>query len=256
VTGRVGVQAKYVSPSLHRPTVPVTVTNTTNTYIPETNITNESTQTYDVDIDAERSACVGSYGNVWADKTYAMPDGVPASQALAAAEVPEDNMCYTLVSMKSSEIRDMGRFFPPRYFPTGRSLTCGVWLDGSAVDDAILDAKKGSRVGWTIAASIGGAALGVTGAEVVGHTLAKDTFMQGQKALQRNDEKAFLESKLGEKKDDEKDDIIAYVKAMQELQKLCDEDKSEQKNEHCTNGDLKRDVAGINLSKYGAANAQ
>jgi hypothetical protein len=148
----------------------------------------------------------------------------------------------------------MNRFFPPRYFATGGSAKCGSWLSGSALDDAILDSKKGARIGGTIAASLGGAALGFGGAEAVGHTFAKNTFMQGQKAL---DDVAFLKSKLAEKEDAEKGAIVEYILAMQDLRRLCDEAKNA--NPHCTNGDLKREIADIDVSKYGdnvASNAR
>ncbi|MDR3208326.1 MAG: hypothetical protein LBT45_00570 [Rickettsiales bacterium] len=223
VTGRVGVQAKAIGPaaSLYRPTVPVTVTNTTSTHIPETNLTNESKQTYDVELDAERSACVGTYGNVWANKSYAAPDGVIASSFLTEAASPGDNTCYSLVSVKSSEIKDMGRFFPARYFQTGRTLNCGSWLDGAALDDAILDAKKGSRTGWTIAASIAGAGTGAVLTDVFGRKIIKNGF-GGQGELDKDKEKEeFYRSMQRDSKNGNDVKLKAYAAKYKEWHDAC-----------------------------------
>ena len=244
---RVGA-AQTARPTVNGPTVVPGLARaaTATVTVPEDNTVVE-TDTY---YQGLRSTCLMNPGNMWADKSFANYDGLPAGTVLTEAADPANNTCYQIVTVNSAEIKNMGRFFPPRYFQSGTTVECGAWLDSAAVDDAILDAKKNERIAGTVIGSIGGAAVGAGGAELVGHTLAKDTFMQGQKALKRTDEIAFLKSKLLDKKDAERDSISKYVFAMQELRDLC----KERTDGNCAEGKLRRDIADINLTEYGFEN--
>lgn len=203
-------------------TVPVTTTTTTNTTVPEINVTTETTNTVNFDLDAERNACLmGAMGNVWASRTYANPNGVAVGTTMTEAPEPGDNTCFGTVSVKSSEIKDMGRFFPPRYFQVGGAVTCGSWLNSEDVDKAILDAKKGARVAGTIAASIGGAAVGVGVTEAIGSTGAFDgAGFRGQQALSGA---AWVQAQLNDVKwkAEKPSDWEALRKEVESLQTAC-----------------------------------
>ncbi|MDR1826557.1 MAG: hypothetical protein LBQ49_02595 [Rickettsiales bacterium] len=173
-------------------TIPVTTTTTTTTNVPEINETetNSNTVNYDLGAMSEtglRNACLmGATGSVWANKAYARPDGVAADMAAAMTEheTAGENACFYPVAIKSADIKNMGRFFPPRHFMAGATVECGSWIDAADLDAAILDAKKNARTGWTIAASVGGAALGVGAVEGIGAAGGWGDKYQGQRALE------------------------------------------------------------------------
>jgi hypothetical protein len=179
-TARPGMQVNRIgAAATGRPTVPVTTTTTTNTYIPETNFGSSSTSTYELDIDGQRAACLLTAGNIWASKLNANPEGIPITSIIAEDADPAQNACFTSVQTKSADIKNMGRFFPPRYFQQGAAVECGSWLDQAVLDEAILDAKKTPRVVGTVAASVGGAAAGIALTEVIGRNLIHG--FEGQK---------------------------------------------------------------------------
>jgi hypothetical protein len=183
-------------------------------------------------IDADRTACLMTPGNVWASKTYSSPAGIENAFGMVEDPVIGNNTCYSQVSMTSADIKDFSRFFGPRYFEKGGNLSCGSWLDEGAVDQAILDAKKGSRIGGTIAATFGGLAVGVGVTELIGNTAGKNSWYLGQKGLKNaGKKKDFLLSKLNEKNDPDKDNICQYVKATKGFQDACS--KYTTNNSHC-----------------------
>jgi hypothetical protein len=228
VTGRAGATA--------RPTVPVTTTTTTTITVPETNITNTNTSVAQVEIDAERTKCLSQFGNIWADKIHASPDGVPATYGLSEAANVEDNVCYSMVSVRSSEIQNMGRFFQPRYFKTGSAVECGKWLNKSEVDDAILDAKKTSRYVGTTLGVLGGAAAGVGLTELIGQTFFKQGFM-GQAGLE-SESTELLKSQLTTLKREDGEAWRKYAEAVDNWRKECDSLKDKKSSyEECKNVD-------------------
>jgi len=168
--------------------VPVTTTTTTNVFVPETSITNETVATFELDIDGRRAACLMTHGNVWASRLNANPFGIPLGGVLNEDPNPNNNVCFSVVSVSSSDIQNMGRFFPPRYFQSGTAVECGAWLDEAALDQAILDARRSGRVAGTIAAGVAGAVVGVTLTEIIGRQVGRG--FRGQLDLEGDDQLA------------------------------------------------------------------
>jgi hypothetical protein len=211
--GRVGMQVNRVG-AAGRPTVPVTTTTTTNISIPAVDETNTTSNTINVDISAARAACLMTAGNIWASKMNVSQDGISTDALFGEDAEPGNNSCFSAVSVRSRDIKNMGRFFPPRYFQVGGSAVCGSWLDEAALDDAILDAKKSARTAGTIAAAVGGAGLGVGLTELIGQNIkgGKTAFM-GQKGLDdRNKQLVSLMKSLKKKNPGQWDKYSAAVK--------------------------------------------
>ena len=203
-----------------RPTVPVTTTTTTAVSAPAVDETNSSSSTVNVEYDAsaKRAECLNSPGNVWASKAYSSFDGVSSASGLVASDKPADNVCYVPVSIKSSEIKDISRFFPTRYFASGMSVECGSWIDGKDLDNAILDAKKGARVGGTVAASVIGAGVGFGLAELLGQKLIKD--FKGQASLNREVAEELKQLVISLKKSDP-GQLTRYTSAVKDFVSKC-----------------------------------
>ena len=231
-TTRAGMQTNRVGSGATntRLTVPVTTTTTTNTHVPEVNDTQTAASTYEIDLNGQKAACLMTAGNVWANRLNASPDGVPATFPKTENPNAADNACFTLVSMQSSEIKNMGRFFPPRYFRQGDAVECGSWIDQQVLDDAILDSKKTGRIIGTIAASVGGAAIGVGITELIGRKFI--TGFEGQKDYER-ESKELLTSLKNDKRNPENAAAYKnYEAAIQELVKLCGDNYKSITGEH------------------------
>jgi hypothetical protein len=128
---------------------------------------------------------------------------------------PSDNVCFAVVSVSSGYVKNMSRIFRPRYFQAGMAVQCGEWLSKSQLDDAILDAKKSERVGWTIASVVGGAAGGVGLTELIGRQI--DGF-EGQKDLKNMD---LLRSQVLALQKSSPRDYDDYMRALRDLNSKC-----------------------------------
>jgi hypothetical protein len=164
----------------------------------------------------KRDDCMARFGNVWASRNYATPDGVDAGRTLPEADNPADNICYGRVAVSSSFIRNIAQYSPPRYFAAGQTIQCGAWIDEGQFDDIILDANKGARIIGTIVASIAGGAAGFGLTELIGRQIKG---FQGQKDL---DGAELLRSQvLGLKRKSPKD-YDDYTAALNDLKTKCD----------------------------------
>ena len=231
-TARPGMTTNRVG-AAGRPTVPVTTTTTVNTYVPETDLTDTSKETWELDINGRKAACLMNSGNVWASRLNSNPFGVPVGgSALREDANPNNNVCFSVVAVSSKDIPNMGRFFPPRYFQQGSAIECGSWLDEASLDAAILDAKKNPRIAGTIAAAVVGAGVGFGLTEIIGQNIkgGKTAFM-GQKGLEGNEQLVALLKTL--KKDNEAQ-WKTYTKTLTELAEMCLEfKKAGQEPEDC-----------------------
>ena len=138
---RVGA-AQTARPTVNGPTVVPGLARaaTATVTVPEDNTVVE-TDTY---YQGLRSTCLMNPGNMWADKSFANYDGLPAGTVLTEAADPANNTCYQVVTVNSSEIKNMGRFFPPRYFQSG---TTGFWTPRktSALPERLLGRSAARR---------------------------------------------------------------------------------------------------------------
>ena len=149
-------------------TVPVTTTIDTHIHVPEVNIEHTTQTIHEINIEGERAACLMTAGNVWASRMYSSSMGVPLGAVMSESIDPEQNVCFSTVSVRSTEIPNMARFFQPVRFQVGLPIECGSWLDEARLDEAILDARRSQRVAGTIAAGVGGAVVGIALTEAIG----------------------------------------------------------------------------------------
>ena len=125
-------------------------------------------------------------------------------------EEPANNTCFVKVGLKSDDTRINVSDIPAKYFEMGQTITCGSWANEEDMRQRILDAKKGARVGGTIAASVGGAALGVGAMELFGNKLIGGK-VEGQAALE---ESALMRSQVLAL---QKDDATQYKEVIKQL---------------------------------------
>jgi len=247
--GPAGVQ-RPGSGQLMRPTVPVTTTTTTAVSAPAVDESNTSSATVNIEYDAsvKRAECLNVPGNVWANKAYSSFDGVANAAGLPQAEKASDNVCYVPVAIRSSEIKDIARFFPTRYFSTGTAAECGSWIDGKDLDKAILDAKKGARVGGTVAASVIGAGAGFGLAELLGQNglLIKD--FKGQASMKRETQEQLSDFVKSLARSDP-GQLNKYTEGVRDFVKQCNKEGKAPAN--CTKADAyDNDYCDRDYEKY------
>ena len=131
---------------------------------------------------------------------------------------PENNTCFVLVGVRSTDSRVDLSDLPSKYFEMGRNISCASWVDEGKIESRILDAKKKNRTLATIGGVVGGAALGVGSMELFGNRAIGGSVM-GQKALEG---KELIRSQLLVMK---KNDATQYNKLMEDVKqvkKACD----------------------------------
>lgn len=136
----------------------------------------------------EKEACINNnigIGNtfVWASR-YSNTGNY--ASMVEDTEVPENNVCFVRVELKSDDTKVKVTDIQPVYYEMGRNITCGGWTDADALEKRILDAKKSSRTWGTVAGAVGGAGIGVGAMELFGNKLIGGS-VQGQKALKENE---------------------------------------------------------------------
>ena len=133
--------------------------------------------------EAERNACINNnigVGNtfVWASR---YSNTLNYSTMIEDTENPQNNVCFARVEIKSDDPKISVADIPAKYFMWGETIECGSWVDDKEMEQRILDAKKGARVGGIVASTVGGAGLGVGIMEAFGNRLI-DGQVMGQKA--------------------------------------------------------------------------
>ena len=135
--------------------------------------------------EAERNACINNnigVGNtfVWASR---YSDTSNYANMIEDVNNPENNVCFVRVELKSSdESRISVSDIAPKYFMWGEIIECGGWVNKNDMEERILDARKGARIGGIVASTVGGAGLGVGVMELFGNKLIGGK-VEGQKAL-------------------------------------------------------------------------
>lgn len=167
----------------------------------------------------EKNACVGNnigMGNtfVWASRFSNLNN---YSSMIEDIEEPANNTCFVKVGLKSNDTRVSVDDIPAKYFEMGQTITCGSWANEETMRQRILDAKKGARIGGTIAASVGGAALGVGAMELFGNKLIGGK-VEGQYDESLSEEQ-LLRSQIAVLK---KDDAAGYNEFIRQLKIVKD----------------------------------
>lgn len=138
--------------------------------------------------EAERNACINNnigIGNtfVWASR---FSDTSNYANMIEDTTNPENNVCFVRVELKSDDTSRVSvADIPAKYFMWGESIECGSWADEKMMEQRILDARKGARIGGIVASTVGGAGLGVGAMELIGNTSIKG--WKGQKGLEGAD---------------------------------------------------------------------
>jgi hypothetical protein len=175
--------------------------------------------------EAERNACINNnigIGNtfVWASR---FSDTSNYATMVEDVKNPENNVCFVRVELKSDdESRISVSDVRPKYFTWGEVIQCGSWVNENEMEDRILAAKKGNRVGSIVAGAVVGAGVGVGAMELFGNKLIGGK-VQGQKALEEQQLYRSLLLTYKEKKDPQYDKIVAALKTMKEA---CGKDPS------------------------------
>ncbi len=169
--------------------------------------------------EAERNACINNnigIGNtfVWASK---YSNTLSYANMIEDVEHPENNVCFVRVELSSdNESRVKVADIEPKYFMWGENIDCGSWVNEKDMEQRILDARKGARIGGIVASTVGGAGLGVGAMELFGN-LAIDkmaggnTGLRGQKGLEDDD---LIRSKLLVMEKEPNSPFRDYVEAM------------------------------------------
>lgn len=146
--------------------------------------------------DAERNACINNnigVGNtfVWASRYSNTSNYATMVEDTAN---PQNNVCFVRVELKSDdETRISVADVPAKYFMWGENIECGGWANKKDIEQRILDARKGARIGGIVASSVGGAGLGVGIMELFGNRIIGGK-VEGQKDLK--DDKLYRSQML------------------------------------------------------------
>lgn len=130
-----------------------------------------------------------------------------------------NNVCFVRVQMSVTDNRIDLSDIPGKYFAMGQTIKCGSWADEGDLEQRILDAKKKGRVLGTVAASVGGAAIGVGTMELFGNKLIGGR-VQGQKALE---DQELLRSQILVLKKSNKAEYDKIMNALDELETVCND---------------------------------
>lgn len=131
----------------------------------------------------------------------------------------KNNTCFVKVQMASVDNRIDVSDIPAKYFEMGEHITCGSWVDEKDLQKRILDAKKAGRVWGTVAATVGGAAVGVGAMELFGNKLIGGK-VEGQKSLSP---KELLRSQILALKKSNPAEYDRIIKALNELETVCND---------------------------------
>ena len=131
---------------------------------------------------------------------------------------PENNVCFVLVEVKSSDAKINVSDVPDKYFQMGQNITCGSWADEETLRQRILDAKKSARTWATVGGVVGGAGVGVGAMELFGNRLIGGAVM-GQKDLEGD---AQLLAQLRALKNQSPSEFDQFMDALETLKDECD----------------------------------
>ena len=172
--------------------------------------------------EAERNACINNnigVGNtfVWASRYSNTSNYATMVEDTAN---PQNNVCFVRVELKSDdESRISVADVPAKYFMWGENIECGGWVNQKDMEQRILDAKKGARIGGIVASSVGGAGLGVGIMELFGNRLIGGK-VEGQRSLEGDE---LYRSQLLVLKEKNPTQFKLYADDLAVIKKACDD---------------------------------
>ncbi|MCR4917879.1 MAG: hypothetical protein K5912_02960 [Alphaproteobacteria bacterium] len=175
---------------------------------------------------AEREACLNN--NVGMEGTFVWASRYSDTSSYASMredlEHPENNICFSRVDIRSTDVAIDVSDLPSKYFPWGDMVTCASWVDEAMLEKRIADAKKGKRALATTAAVVGGIGLGVGVMEGVGNKLIGklgEGKVMGQLSEKLSDADR-LRSKMLELRNKKPDEYKGYLDSLEKLVDACD----------------------------------
>lgn len=212
--------------------VPVGADNSDSTNTEEPGDLPAEPEDNNADYEKQRKACLSNnigVGNtfVWASR-YSNVNNY--SSMVEDVNEPENNICFVLVNIKSSDSNINVSDVPEKYFPMGQNITCGSWADEETLRKRILDSKKTARTWATVGGAVGGAGLGVGIMELFGNRLIGGA-VEGQKGL-KGDEQLLAQLRALKKQSPSEFDQI--MSAFETLKTECDAWEWDGKPTECT----------------------
>lgn len=171
-------------------------------------------------IEHQKQACLNNnigFGNtfVWASR---YSNTLNYTSMVEDVNNPENNVCFVLVEVKSSDSRVDTSDVQAKYFPMGQDITCGSWTDEDMLRQRILDAKKSGRTWATVGGAVGGAGLGVGIMELFGNELIGGR-VEGQASLSGDRQ---LLAQLRALKVQDPTEFNRFMTALAELKSACE----------------------------------
>lgn len=171
-------------------------------------------------IEHQKQACLNNnigFGNtfVWASRYSNTSD---YTSMVEDVNNPENNVCFVLVEVSSSDSRVNTSDVQAKYFPMGQNITCGNWVDEDMLRQRILDAKKSGRTWATVGGAVGGAGVGVGIMEWFGNELIGGK-VEGQAGLSGD---RRLLAQLRALKVQEPTEFNRFMTALAELKSACE----------------------------------
>ncbi len=194
----------------------------------------DSDENEDAEYEKQKLACLSNnigLGNtfVWASR-YSNANNY--SSMVEDINNPENNICFVLVEVKSSDSKIDVSDVPEKYFQMGQNIKCGSWADEEILRQRILDAKKGARTWATVGGVVGGAGVGVGVMELFGNRLIGGSVM-GQKQKGLSDDEVLLRQ-LRALKNQDKSEFDDFISALETLKAECDGWQGDEKPEECS----------------------
>ncbi len=172
--------------------------------------------------DQERKACLANNIGVGNTFVWASKNSNPMNYAMMVEDinVPENNVCFVKVEIKSRNSDIKVEDVQPRYFAMGSNITCGEWADEAKLEQKILAAGKGRRNVGTVLGIVGGAAVGVGAMELFGNKMIGGA-VQGQKGMAGTE---LLRSQLAVLEKEDKSSYNRFMGYLRSLRNECESD--------------------------------
>lgn len=186
------------------------------------------------EIERQKQACLNNNIGVGNTFVWASRYSNTSNYATMVEDVnnPENNVCFVLVGVTSSDARIDVSDVPTRYYQMGQTITCGSWADADVLRQRILDAKRSGRTWATVGGVVGGVGVGVGAMELFGNRLIGGDVM-GQKQYAEGSD-AQLEAQLRALRNQDSAQFNKFISALKDLQDACDKWQGDGKPAECS----------------------
>lgn len=205
----------------------------------DNNQTPDDNEDKNKEYERQRSACLNNnvgLGNtfVWASR-YSNVNNY--SSMVEDVNNPENNTCFVLVEIKSSDPNIKVSDIPTKYFPMGQNITCGSWAQEETLRKRILDSKKTARTWATVGGTALGIGVGVGAMEWFGNKLIGGA-VEGQYRKDITEDERLL-MQLRALKNDKPSEYDKIRTALEVLENECDNWRGDDKPAECNSYNYK-----------------